>query len=525
MPSGSDRYDNWTIDPNITGILFGSPNTVRLGSGLIDSVYHFGILGLYGNSSPTTFSATELKIRSSIASSMVSPPYQLQRPARWSNPTAFYVDNPAATHFDIGILDLPDLGLGSGQRFANGLYFQSGGTGTRRIGLLGSTQGVTNLLSGSSDTVYFGLGHNGSFDVTLDDLTATNGVSANTLAVTTSAAIGQAANGLSLTVTGGAAGAGAIRILRDAVATNSIGVNSGGLTFREVTTSRTEFSGLSDHSTYNGIVLGGSATATPRIGYVLGEDASGTDIAAKNLVLRTGRGTGNATASELQFYSSTPGASGTSLQTELLIGTLQRDGDLDLPISGAAVRFSDGSAVSASKLTEWRDLPIPAGSFTPASSGGATATTAAYSGSGFTKDKYSFDASTDQTVYVSFPMPRNYDGSGTNIVVTIHWETTATTGNAVWAVQALWVRDGDNPGASLSTAVTVTDGAQGTASYRGITSATGQITPTGTYAAGCELVLAISRDADNGSDTLASAALLANATLSYKTRSTVIASP
>jgi hypothetical protein len=348
FPSNADQFNGRTvIDLPITGVWFGSPNTLTFDDLLSDSALHFGVFGEYGNSAQTSFIINNAKLRSPAEASPSVPPYQLARPTKWTNPTAMWVNNPSATRFNIGVLDIPDLGLGSGQRFTSGLYFAPGGTGTRSVGTLASTQGATNLLNGSSDGVTFGIGHNGSFDVTLDDLTATNSVTAATVTATGSATVGTAANGLSLTVNGGTSGTGMLRLVRDGVGTNSIGVGTRALTFRETTQNRTFAQFDTDGSTLNRLTFGGSATTTPRDAYIVGENASGTDQAGKILYVRPGAGTGNSTSGgSITFQTPDATSSGSTLQSHTSKFTIQRDGDIAIG-DAAQIEFGTRAALSS----------------------------------------------------------------------------------------------------------------------------------------------------------------------------------
>jgi hypothetical protein len=157
---------------------------------------------------------------------------------------------------------------------------------------------------------------------------------------------------------------------------------------------------------------------------------------------------------------------------------------------------------------------VDSGAMAPFATAGATAATTTLATTGFPSDEYAFDASTDEKVAFKMAMPDNWNG--TTLTAKFLWRSTATTGNCVWTISARFARDGDNPDTTFGTAVSLTDGTAGTANYQNISAASGTITPSGTNAAGAMVYFILTRDADNGSDTLAVDALLQGVQINWQ---------
>ncbi len=117
-----------------------------------------------------------------------------------------------------------------------------------------------------------------------------------------------------------------------------------------------------------------------------------------------------------------------------------------------------------------------------------------------------FDADTDETAEFSAVMPRNYDGGG--VTVTLGWmatDTTVTPHNCIWDVAFKSVSDdADDLDSKAYAAVnSVTDqeaSASGEVAYATITFTDGA--DMDSVAAGEYFRLKVTRDANNGSDTL-----------------------
>lgn len=368
FPSNSDQFNGRSvIDLPITGIWAGSMNTLTFSDLLVDSPLHFGLAFSYGNSYENTVSFNNLKVRSPAAASPSTPPYQLQRPSKWSSPSAIWCENQSQTKFAVGILDIPDLGLGSGQRFQYGLYFQNTGLYEPTISSIAATIGATNLIHPSSKSILFGVGHNGSFDVKLNNLNITNSVS-----IVNSITVGNSSNQLSATIIGGTSGVGMLKFLRPGTGTNSIGIGTKSFTFKEDTLNRSTAAIDTDGSTFNRISLGGGSTSTPRSGFIEGESASGTDVSAKNLIIQTGLGTGSSSAPEISFYGSTPTTSGSASQSRSPVAfAIESDGDIR--IAGTAISFGTQIIRRGTGSPEG-SVTAPVGSLYLRSDGGAGTT-------------------------------------------------------------------------------------------------------------------------------------------------------
>ena len=115
-----------------------------------------------------------------------------------------------------------------------------------------------------------------------------------------------------------------------------------------------------------------------------------------------------------------------------------------------------------------------------------------------------FDQSTAEYAQIRFLMPKRWN-EGT-VTAQFYW-TATTTGNVVWACQAVALSDDDALDAAFGTAQSVTDGVTA-ANDLMISAATSAITVAGSPAAGDLVVFQFYRDAANGSDTLGADAKL-----------------
>ena len=116
-----------------------------------------------------------------------------------------------------------------------------------------------------------------------------------------------------------------------------------------------------------------------------------------------------------------------------------------------------------------------------------------------------FDASTDETAQFSFVMPQNYAGGG--VTVYLHWSaSTATSGNCIWDAAFERIGDGqqDIDSDGFAAVNSVTDAAPGTSGFVTIASvAFTDGADMDSVAVGELARIAITRDADNASDTMA----------------------
>jgi hypothetical protein len=186
--------------------------------------------------------------------------------------------------------------------------------------------------------------------------------------------------------------------------------------------------------------------------------------------------------------------------------------------ANAAVSFSAGTkrvmicATAAYLTTEVQDVPIPAASMKARTTNGAAAGSAESATNKILIETFDFDASTDEFVQFYFPMPKSWN-EGT-VTAKFIWYGPGGTGNVVWGIQAVALSDDDVLDTAFGTAQTVTDGVTATTDvmHSAFTSA---ITIAGTPAERDLVVFQVYRDADNGSDTLASDAKLLAVVLQF----------
>ena len=146
--------------------------------------------------------------------------------------------------------------------------------------------------------------------------------------------------------------------------------------------------------------------------------------------------------------------------------------------------------------------------FVPASADYPTSNAAAINARN-THLMHQFDSGTDESVIFPFVLPRHYAGGG--LTVYLHWSgETATSGNVVWNAAFERVGDGsqDIDSTSFASVQAVTDAAPGTSGFVTpaiITFTNGQIDGLLVGEMGR---IKITRDANNGSDTMSNDAEL-----------------
>lgn len=113
----------------------------------------------------------------------------------------------------------------------------------------------------------------------------------------------------------------------------------------------------------------------------------------------------------------------------------------------------------------------------------------------------SFDAAAIEYAQFSFKTPEGLDESA-GFTAFFEWmeAASATTHDVVWQIEIQAQGDGDTVDSAFGAAVTVTD--TGTAGTRRITAQTGTITPGGSWAAGDDIIVRVSRKATDGADSL-----------------------
>ena len=140
----------------------------------------------------------------------------------------------------------------------------------------------------------------------------------------------------------------------------------------------------------------------------------------------------------------------------------------------------------------------------------------AVSGTNFTVESLAFDAATDESA--QFRLPALNYGSG-NLTLKLRWYAdTASSGDVVWSARIAAITaetdTQDIETKAWASAQSVTDSHLGTTGQR-LHEASITISNLDSLAAADDLTLEISRDANNGSDTMTGDALLVGAILEY----------
>ncbi len=167
-----------------------------------------------------------------------------------------------------------------------------------------------------------------------------------------------------------------------------------------------------------------------------------------------------------------------------------------LRLNGTTYQVASNAAVQA--------IPIPATAMTRRTTNGPAVGTSETATNKVMIETLDFDQSTAEYAQIRFLMPKRWN-EGT-VTAQFYW-TATTTGNVVWACQAVALSDDDVLDTAFGTVQTVTDGVTA-ANDLMISAATSAITIAGTPAAGDMVVFQFYRDASNGSDTLAADAKL-----------------
>ena len=172
--------------------------------------------------------------------------------------------------------------------------------------------------------------------------------------------------------------------------------------------------------------------------------------------------------------------------------------DLNLDPKGSGVLKSGSSAVKiAGKETIW----VPAIAMYPNTTNGASAEQIELTAGQPELKCLDFDASTDEFAQFAVSFPKSWN-EGTVTYQAYFTSAGTNTGNCIWTLAGVAVSDNDAIDSAFGTAVSVTKAHSGTANDLDVSSESSAITIAGTPAAGDEVFFQISRDADNGSDTL-----------------------
>ncbi|MFA5238279.1 MAG: hypothetical protein WC476_01050 [Phycisphaerae bacterium] len=124
-----------------------------------------------------------------------------------------------------------------------------------------------------------------------------------------------------------------------------------------------------------------------------------------------------------------------------------------------------------------------------------------------------FDKDTVEYAQWTIFMPDSYDGG--TIIVRFIWLSTTNSGDVVWNIQGRTYGDGEAIDQAWGDVVAVTDTTPGTAGQIAISAESSAITLSGTPAPGELCQIRVSRNASNGSDTLAADARLIAIKLEY----------
>ena len=196
------------------------------------------------------------------------------------------------------------------------------------------------------------------------------------------------------------------------------------------------------------IYLGeGVLSATPQDLLFSATGGSGTDIAAGDLIIAGGKGTGDADPGDILFQTSTAGAAGATLQT--LSTRMAIDGDGNTKIGDGGVtnyaQFkADGEVNLHGTAKVWRHLRVGAANW---KGHGVNAPTENTEGVFFTVD---FDNTADDSAYFTLIVPYRWDGT-TDIEFAVDWfydgggspGTVEDAGTVCWGLEYKSIQAGE----------------------------------------------------------------------------------
>lgn len=168
----------------------------------------------------------------------------------------------------------------------------------------------------------------------------------------------------------------------------------------------------------------------------------------------------------------------------------------------------DGSTLTGIKKQGKETIWIPAGAMTPSTTNGAIPTTTESATNKVMLKTLDFaDGATVLHAQFGLWMPKSWN-TGT-ITYAVAWTANSTSTNSVvWQLKAVALSNDETIDAAFGTAITITDANTSTALQVHLTGDSGAVTIAGSPAALDYVVLDISRDPTNGSDTLAATAKL-----------------
>ncbi len=262
----------------------------------------------------------------------------------------------------------------------------------------------------------------------------------------------------------------------------------------------------------NQILLGesGGNYNTGAIGYLWDSDGS-----AANNYLELGHW-GNADV--LKVYGDrvqlTEPLTATSITTSGNI-ELGHASDTTISRASAGVINVEGAVVkTGGKETIW----MPGNAMRPAKTNPCASLTEVDSGgnSGPDLQVLDFDASADEFAQFSVAMPKSWDGG--NITYSVYWIGNASTDACIWNLAVKALGDGEDVNVAFGGIVAVTDNSQSSATEILVSAESGAIACSG--ADGDILYFQISRDANNGSDTMSADARLVGVKIFFTTDKT-----
>jgi hypothetical protein len=171
------------------------------------------------------------------------------------------------------------------------------------------------------------------------------------------------------------------------------------------------------------------------------------------------------------------------------------------------------AAANGALVGVYRNVWVGAGAMIPRTTNGATTETNELATNDVMFDFMSFDPGTDQAVQFTWGVPDELDPDG-GLKIKVYWTAASGSGNVVWEASFFRASNDDPLDTALGNTTTTTDTLTATNDLC-ITSALSLgfgITPT----AKPIIQIQILRDADSGSDTLATNALLIGVLIQYK---------
>lgn len=182
--------------------------------------------------------------------------------------------------------------------------------------------------------------------------------------------------------------------------------------------------------------------------------------------------------------------------------TITRDAAGIISVQGTKVRLAGTETIWQPASGMYADTAAPAAEGSVQGSNGVM------------RQTFDFDDATDEKVQFSIAMPKGWNEGTVSVV--FEWTANATSGDVIWAVEAVAVGDDDALDATFGTAATATDTMKGTA-YDLATSPAATLTIGGTPAEEDVCFFRVYRDANAGGDTLTGDAMLLGVKITYTT--------